>query len=880
MSIELVQGKTKTACPYCGVGCGVEVSQTIGKTCQVKGDSAHPANQGKLCVKGSALSESLQMPSRLLYPKLKNNDGWSEIEWGAATDLIAEKIHSSIDAHGSDSVAMYVSGQLLTEDYYVANKLMKGFVGSANIDTNSRLCMSSAVVAHTRAFGEDLVPVSYEDVEKTDLLVIVGANTAWTHPVLYRRIQEAKQQRPEMKIVVIDPRETVTAQQADLHLPISNDSDIALFNGLLAYCVANHAHDEDYINKQTENFAEIFAECRKDKYQLQPVANSIGLEAEVLETFYRWFAEVDSAVTLFCQGVNQSEYGSDKANAIINVHLSTGKIGRGGCGPFSITGQPNAMGGREVGGLANQLAAHRGFDAQSIGYVSKFWNAPNMAKKPGLKAVELFQAVERGDIKVIWIMATNPVVSMPDTSFVKRALEQCECVIVSDITEHSDITQYADILLPASGWGEKEGMVTNSERMLSRQRAFTAAPGEAKPDWWAISQVGQKLCRHQGVTDAFAYQSPADIFREHAQLSAINNDSNLKFDLSSLSTMTELDYQNWQPKAWPFDDNHPLDSGYSTPSGKAQFVLVSASDQEHSGWWLNSGRQRDQWHTMTRTGHIESLSHHESEPTVYMSQSSMDELELVPGQLLEITSKTNQALITKADVDEGLAHQQLFMSMHWAGRFGGSAQANRVVEANFDPYSGQPAFKSNSVQVKPYSVEQYGLYIGSEWAPKDMIYISYQQTRQGVWRFATQAHQAKRDWLTSFQHVINLDIDGGWLAVHCAEHSTESSTLPNVMGILAISTEPLAMNVEGLSQLVGQPLELSKLIEVVGSQNLSKLVCSCFKITDEQIISAIESLGCSSLQQVQAKLKCGTNCGSCLPEVSRLVDESLKIEIK
>lgn len=462
---------------------------------EIVGDACHPANAGSLCVKGVALAESLNMPSRLLYPKFVSQERpqGKEVQWQQATDLIAEKIHQAKAEFGPDTVAMYVSGQLLTEDYYIANKLMKGYVGSANIDTNSRLCMSSAVAAHVRAFGEDVVPVNYDDIDNTELLIICGANTAWTHPVLFRRIQQAREKNQNLKLVVIDPRKTVTAQQADLHLPIKNDGDVSLFNGLLKFLIEQQYIDSQYINSYTDGFEALAEEVSDLRYDATNLSSSIGISEDKLTTFFQWFAQSPTAITLFCQGVNQAENGVDKGNAIINAHLATGKIGKAGCGPFSITGQPNAMGGREVGGLANQLAVHRAFDAESIKQVQAFWDSPEIATKPGLKAVELFEAVERGEIKVLWIMATNPVVSLPDNQLVKRALEICPFVIVSDITADSDVAHYANLLLPAAGWGEKQGMVTNSERRLSRQRQFQTPPGEAKSDWWAINQVG-KLC--------------------------------------------------------------------------------------------------------------------------------------------------------------------------------------------------------------------------------------------------------------------------------------------------------------------------------------------------------------------------------------------------
>ncbi|MDW1812294.1 molybdopterin-dependent oxidoreductase, partial [Vibrio sp. Vb2362] len=574
----------------------------------------------------------------------------------------------------------------------------------------SRLCMSSAVAAHVRAFGEDVVPVNYDDIDNTELLVICGANTAWTHPVLFRRIQQARENNPNLKLVVIDPRETVTAQQADLHLPIKNDGDVSLFNGLLKFLIEQQYIDSKYINSYTDGFDALAEEVSDLRYDVTNLSSSIGISEEKLKTFFQWFAQSPTAITLFCQGVNQAENGVDKGNAIINAHLASGKIAKSGCGPFSITGQPNAMGGREVGGLANQLAVHRAFDAESIKQVQAFWDSPEIATQPGLKAVELFEAVERGEIKVLWIMATNPVVSLPDNQLVKRALEICPFVIVSDITADSDVANYADLLLPAAGWGEKQGMVTNSERRLSRQRQFQAPPGEAKSDWWAISQVGQALCALEKTQNGFAFTSERAVFREYAAMTGMNADSPLKLDLSQHSNLTEQEYEEWVPKQW--GGERPFADGiYSHPDGKARFVVTSESPtrlERTKGWWLNTGRQRDQWHTMTRTGHIAHLAASELEPTVYMNTLSATQNRLKAGQLTKLFQPTsNTSIYAKVAIDEGLGFQELFMSMHWAGRYGGESSVNAIVNSGKDPISGQPAFKSSYVEVQDAAVKTY-----------------------------------------------------------------------------------------------------------------------------------------------------------------------------
>ncbi|MCR9494559.1 molybdopterin-dependent oxidoreductase [Vibrio alginolyticus] len=861
------QGCRKTTCPYCGVGCGIEISNN-----KIIGDALHPANSGSLCVKGVALAESLQMPSRLLYPKLREK----EVSWQSVTDLIAQEIHQAKAEFGPDSVAMYVSGQLLTEDYYVANKLMKGYVGSANIDTNSRLCMSSAVAAHVRAFGEDVVPVNYDDIDKTELLIICGANTAWTHPVLFRRVQQARENNPNLKLVVIDPRETVTAQQADLHLPIKNDGDVSLFNGLLKFLIEQQCIDSEYINSHTDGFDALAEEVSDLRYDVTNLTSSIGISEEKLTTFFQWFAQSPTAITLFCQGVNQAENGVDKGNAIINAHLATGKIAKSGCGSFSITGQPNAMGGREVGGLANQLAVHRAFDADSIKQVQAFWDSPEIATKPGLKAVELFEAVERGEIKVLWIMATNPVVSLPDNQMVKRALEACPFVIVSDITAESDVAKYADVLLPAAGWGEKQGMVTNSERRMSRQRQFQIPPGEAKPDWWAISQVGQALCTLEKIQNGFAFTSERAVFREYAAMTGMNADSPLKLNLSEYANLTEQEYEEWVPTQW--GGERPFADGiYSHPDGKARFVVTSELPQRlerTKGWWLNTGRQRDQWHTMTRTGHIAHLAASELEPTVYMNTLSATQNRLKAGQLTKLFQPTsNNGIYAKVAIDEGLGFQELFMSMHWAGRYGGESSVNAIINSAKDPISGQPAFKSSYVEVQDAAVKTYGMFIGTQFDSGKFLYSAFQaESNLGIWRFAHDKRPKKQSFCrTEKSRRITIDIALGWLAV---DYDLVGD-VRIIRSVLVVSSEPIQTDYTNFTGLIGKPMELSQLLTITQSQSSAKLVCSCFRVTDKQIHDAMEKQDCTSLTQLQNKLKCGTNCGSCVSQIKQMLDSHL-----
>lgn len=460
----------KTTCPYCGVGCGVVATVAEDGAVSVKGDPDHPSNYGRLCSKGAALADTIDLDGRLLHPEI---DG-RQASWAAALDLVAAKFAGAIAEHGPDSVAFYVSGQLLTEDYYVGNKLMKGFFGSANIDTNSRLCMSSSVAGHRRAFGSDTVPGTYEDLELADLVILTGSNLAWCHPVLYQRIVAAKQRRPGMKVVVIDPRRTMTADMADLHLAIRPDTDVALFVGLLAHLVSNNAVEQNYVAAHTSGFAEAFSAAAGVSFR--DVLERTGLPAMQLREFYRLFTATEKVVTCYSQGVNQSTSGTDKVNAILNCHLATGRIGRPGMGPFSLTGQPNAMGGREVGGLANMLAAHMALEsADDRDRVQRFWASPVIAEKPGLKAVDLFQAVAEGRIKALWIMATNPAVSMPDADAVAAAIKTCPFVVVSDILRQTDTARLAHVLLPSLGWGRR------AERSPIPSAAFPASAPSSMP---------------------------------------------------------------------------------------------------------------------------------------------------------------------------------------------------------------------------------------------------------------------------------------------------------------------------------------------------------------------------------------------------------------
>ncbi|WP_373417291.1 molybdopterin oxidoreductase family protein [Vibrio sp. D449a] len=718
----------KSTCAYCGVGCGIEVRPTASGKLEVRGDKDHPSNYGKLCTKGAALGDTVTPIGRLTQPMKRVESGQQLLPWGEASQLVADKFAQAIKEHGPDSVAFYVSGQLLTEDYYVANKLMKGFIGSANIDSNSRLCMASSVVGHKRAFGTDTVPVCYEDLEQAEVVVITGSNLAWCHPVLFQRLRAAKQANPAMKVIVIDPRYTDTCELADMHLALESGSDVALFNGLLGYLDDNDKLAPDYIEKHTQGFTEAIRAATRYRYTDngwgdKSVSELTGLTEQQLTQFYKLFASNDKVLTIYSQGVNQSTQGCDKVNAIINCHLATGKIGKPGMGPFSVTGQPNAMGGREVGGLANTLAAHFEFgDPQSHQTVSQFWQTDRLATHAGLKAIDLFDAMNEGKIKAVWIMATNPVVSLPDSEKIKTALEKCPFVVVSDCIADTETTRLADVVLPAQGWSEKSGTVTNSERRISRQRRILPSPGEAKPDWWILKEVAQKM----GFQDQFDYRHEGEIFKEYCEMTALGNETGKARDLCliGLTQLDEKGYGELTPQQWPVLEYQPeiieqrmfTDGEFFTESGKAQFVAVEhdkpiADTSVEFPLIMNTGRIRDQWHTMSRTGLAAGLGEHTPEPFVAMHPDTVAELGLDEFGLDAFNHATINPVVkvrsaqgecqARLVVTKEMRREQVFMPIHWNAPTAKDSKPCDLILPHTDAASGQPEFKHTPVMVEP-----------------------------------------------------------------------------------------------------------------------------------------------------------------------------------
>ncbi len=879
----VLESAISTTCPYCGVGCGVDgsVVHEAGRTrlVSVNGADTHPANLGRLCVKGSALHETMGAQGRLLHPMIAG----CRTDWGTALDAVAAGFTEVINNHGPDAVAFYLSGQLLTEDYYVANKLMKGFIGSANVDTNSRLCMASAVAAYKRAFGADAVPCSYEDLECCDLLVITGSNAAWTHPVLYQRISAARAARPNMKVVVVDPRRTATSDIADLHLAIRPGADAFLFTGLLRHLADRKQINHNYVQAHTRGFDEALAVTP----DLEQTTRLTGLATEDLQQFYDWFARTERTITFYSQGINQSATGTDKCNAIINCHLATGRIGKPGTGPFSITGQPNAMGGREVGGLANQLAAHMDFTPDNVDRMKRFWHTKNVASKPGLKAVDMFQAMEQGRIKAVWIMATNPAVSLPEAARVRKALAACDLVVVSDCIQHTDTTALADILLPASGWGEKDGTVTNSERRISRQRALVRPEGEARSDWWIVSEVARRM----GHAAAFDYPDAASIFREHAALSAFENgDSDSVprcFDISALADISDQDYDSLQPIQWPVNTDYPngrqrlFENGqYHTPDRKARFVPVLPDNVESDlPFVLNTGRLRDQWHTMTRTGRAPRLLQHTDAPRLAMSERDAWSRGLSAGDLVQLRN-SHGALLVSLTVDPGLRDGELFMPIHWNAQFASHGCVDDLVPAITDPHSGQPQSKLVPVDLVPVRVQQWMQVISPH--ELDMSGIDYwvKTPVDGGFRYHCAVVNHKPDMVALEQRwtgnsvlqriAFANDGKGEYRAIHCTDTHVElgiftarhHSELPAGDSLLAVL----------LHEPGDESWRLIAGLDLAGTGS-DRTVCSCHQVRTSQILAAIE-LGDRDHEALGRRLRCGTNCGSCIPELKQLLAQN------
>lgn len=886
---NILTNDINTTCPYCGVGCGIKVSNSPNNASQavvINGDKNHPANFGKLCIKGKNLGDTLDNHNRLIAPQINNKVQ----KWSRALDFVASKINQSIEEYGKESVGFYVSGQLLTEDYYVANKLMKGFIGSGNIDTNSRLCMSSAVSAHKRAFGEDIVPMSYSDITKADLIVLAGSNLAWCHPVLYQRIREEKSRRPELTLVVIDPRVTASTELADLHLPIKAGQDVTLFNGLL-----NYLNQYGFIYQELITSVDIssdLAQALENAKEDSQLLADTGLSEQDIENFYQLFANKKKVVTLFSQGINQSKQGTDQVNGIINCHLVTNKIGKVGCGVFSITGQPNAMGGREVGALANTLASHIEFNDTHLHVaLANFWQTDNLAKNEGLKAVDLFDAVASGKIKVLWIMATNPMVSMPGHEKIKQALQKCPLVIVSDCVASNDTLSYADVILPAQTWGEKSGTVTNSERRISRQRSFLTPFGQAKPDWWIISEVAKRM----GFSAQFSYDSEHQIFAEHARLSGLENERSRAFDISAFGALTGDQYHRLQPFQWPqpkgrsirmseqsfFNDGH-----YYHKNNKARVIAIKSNVKEENAHFftLNTGRNRDQWHTQTRTGKSGLLSQRHPEPEVEINQQDADFLNISNGQLVTIEADDNrikERFLIRARVTKSQRQKELFIAIHWSASNFNQGCVSKFIKATTDAISGQPAFKHSKVTVNAWQTCSEAMLVVKHAINENLAtYQVAQKITSGYCYYLASTESP----ISFFERLNHFVLSNPQQVLNHNETKILNASDPIkkyfrksyfVQGNMQ-ATILVAQHKEDLPQ--GWISQIFKFAgNVDGKRNIisgdskrlqaKNTFCHCLNIELSDIELAIAS-GKVTVDSIRAKTNAGNGCGSCIGDIA------------
>ena len=813
-----------TTCCYCGVGCGVVVSASNNQVFAVKGDAAHPANFGRLCTKGAALHLSTDAGARLLNPEVNGE----RATWDEALDYTAKRFAGIIRAHGPDAVAFYVSGQLLTEDYYVFNKLAKGLIGTNNIDTNSRLCMSSAVAGYKLSLGADAPPCAYEDIDAADLILIAGSNTAFAHPVLYRRIEDARAKNAALRLVVVDPRATVTARAADLHLPLKPGTDVALFNAMLHVLRREGLLDPCYMERHTEGFETLA--LLLDEWTPERASRTCELPVEDIVGVARMFGSAKAALSLYCQGLNQSSSGTFKNCALINLHLATGQIGRPGAGPFSLTGQPNAMGGREVGGMANLLSAHRDLGSEKDrAEVAALWGIDSVPEKPGKTAVELFEAVGRGEIKAVWIACTNPAQSMPDANAVRKALEHAELVVVQEAFRDAETCAYADVLLPAASWAEKEGTVTNSERRISRVRTAVPPPGEARADWRIAADFGSRLGKILGKNIFVAYETPEAVFNEHRE-STRGRD----LDITGLSYAL-LGREG--PQQWPYPEGANrgrarlyCDGVFPTLSGRARFVAAQYSapaevpDSDYP-LRLTTGRLRDQWHSMTRTGLVARLFSHSPEPEVGVHPETLSTLGMLDGSLVRVVSRRG-SLVMRARACNDMRPGDAFVAMHWGARFIGGAGINALTLPAIDPHSKQPELKHAAVRIERFAVRWSGRFA----AP----------ARPGLQRAASV-------WLTRFDYAAFSLLEGAEVSLRLD---------------LASAKEPDAAALAALQALFGGPAEATP-------QGFDRAVCACFKVVESELRSAIAAG--ATLAKLQKDLKCGTNCGSCVPELRRLL---------
>jgi assimilatory nitrate reductase catalytic subunit len=919
--------ETRSTCPYCGVGCGVIIDSDGAQITGVRGDPEHPANFGRLCTKGSTLhltaAPALQAQVRALRPMHRPQRGapLQPLGWTAALDTVADRFAATIEQHGPDAVGLYLSGQLLTEDYYAFNKLAKGLIGTNNVDTNSRLCMSSAVAGYKASLGADAPPACYDDLALAQTVFITGSNMAWAHPVLYRRLEDARRARPGMKIIVADPRRTETAADADLHLPLLPGSDVALHHAMLHVMLWEGLIDPTFIAAHTSGFAALRDRVRE--FTPAAAAKACGLKADDIVQAARWFAGTDGdpddadherartpTLSLWCQGLNQSTSGTDKNTSLINLHLACGQIGRPGAGPLSLTGQPNAMGGREVGGLANLMSAHRDMaNAAHRAEVAALWGIEDVPAKPGKGAVEMFQAAADGQIKALWIVCTNPAQSMPDQALVRRALQRCEFVVVQDAYANTATADFADVLLPASSWGEKEGTVTNSERCISRVRAAVPAPGQTRADWQVAVDVARRLearlpsRRVAGLTTLFPYDSAESVWNEHRE-STRGRD----LDITGLS-YAALD----TPQQWPFAEGAAAattrlytDGRFATDDGRARFhapALRPLAEPRDARFplSLNTGRLRDQWHTMSRTGTLGRLFAHAAEPALEMHPQDLARRHWKAGDLVCVTSRRG-TLVLPVQASEAQMPAQAFIAMHWGSEYLAGNGINALMPSANCPQSRQPELKHAAVRVEAAALPW--ALVGAAWLPADTALAVRERLRRltdtlpyASWLpFGREPHGQVGVLLRA---ASETPVDAGLLSAIEAELQLSGGPVLRYADAGKARSRSLRLAADGSLQAflmagdasaapwmldwlqqrrpaatLGRALLAAGATPPLAGPPRSAQVCACHDVSEDTIATTLAGLSGDAdarLAALQARLRCGTECGSCLPAVKALV---------
>jgi assimilatory nitrate reductase catalytic subunit len=921
--------ETRSTCPYCGVGCGVLIRTQGAQIVGVRGDPDHPANAGRLCTKGSTLhltaAPHVTAQARLLQPMRRARRGAAPVAigWDDALETLSSCLVDTVQSHGPDAVGLYVSGQLLTEDYYVFNKLAKGLLGTNNIDTNSRLCMSSAVSGYKATLGADAPPACYEDFSDADLVFITGSNLAWAHPVLCRRLEDARAARPAQKWIVVDPRRTETAAMADLHLQILPGSDVALANGLLHLLLWEGLTDDAFIRAHTSGFEALRDRVRK--CTPRETVRATGLREADLLTAARWWGASGAVLSLYCQGLNQSAQGTANNASLINLHLATGQIGRPGAGPFSLTGQPNAMGGREVGGLANLLSAHRDLaNPAHRAEVAALWGVDAVPARPGKTAIEMFEAAADGEIRLLWIACTNPAQSLPEQATVRRAFERAEFVVLQEAFATTATAAFADLLLPASTWGEKSGTVTNSERRISRVRSAVPAPGAARDDWRIVVEVARRVERRlrPGAASLFGFDEAESVWNEHRETTRGRD-----LDITGLS-YARLERDG--PQQWPFAEGAVrgqarlyADGVFPTADGRARFFDAEAKPPAEPRdarypFSLGTGRLRDQWHGMSRTGTLGRLFGHVAEPSIDLGEHDMARLQVGDGDLVRVASRRGE-LVLPARRNAAQAPAQAFIAMHWGAEvLHPFAGINALTTPAACPQSRQPELKHCAVRITP---------AGLSWRLRAMAWLPQAQ--------ALAARERLRPLLARFGYAACLPFGrepdaqgrlGLWLDAAAAE-VPDAALLDAVRAELALDA---ASVLDYRDPRTGVQRALRVTRDAVGAERLhafwicgadaadavlaqwwretlqgdaalamparrmlapgarerqgvaaapaSPQLCTCFDVSVAQAGTALAAAAGDAAQRVaraQAQLRCGTNCGSCLPHLRRLAQEHL-----